>query len=121
MDISGTYKIVAYEPETSFAPSTVEFVKTLRCGDRDDLVWAKSDSSLGADNVILASRHEGSSLLNIVRFPIHVYVCLPKHDGYRLSDSVPTDEISIRSWGLLLELLDDRTDLEMILLGKRKK
>lgn len=121
MEITGTYKLFAYEPPGAFSTVTCDLIKTSRCGDREDLVWVNLRESrqfgLGdlADKTLLATRHEGDDLRFVKELPIHVYVLLVAESVPELAEEIEPDDIRIGFWALLLNVNDERTDLESIL------
>ena len=123
MNIQGTYKLVASEPEKAFEARIVEFIKTFKLGEREDFIWAKAiphfkpptfSINENLEFIMLGTRHFGYSLLEIKEFPIHVYVCAPKLKEDFLADNITPSEVSILNWAMLLDKNDERSDIQSI-------
>ena len=121
MEITGTYKLFAYEPPGAFSTVTCDFIKTSRCVDREDLVWADlrepREFGLGdrTDKTLLATRHEGDDLRFLKELPVHVYVLQVAESVPYLAEEIEPGDLRIGFWALLLDVNDERTDLTRIL------
>ena len=104
------FQFVPFDPQTAFTEREVEFVKWVRCGERDDYLWAKVlppfepyvfATNDPIDTVLVGARHQGESLRTISGAR-HVYVCLPKVQELLLADSIEPDQISILNSAILV-------------------
>jgi hypothetical protein len=78
------FYLISTELRTPYEPRKCKIVKTLRSKIRSDMVLTEVEPPLSSDiyntsapinMLILASRHEGKSLLSISEWPIYVYIC----------------------------------------------
>lgn len=104
------YVLTAYDPETTFEPRRVEFVKPVSSGDRTDCYWVTVSpifekgafvvSEVPTDLLLLAARDEGTDLRRMVG-PTHVYLCTSKFAQDILADYVEPENILMLSWAVI--------------------
>lgn len=104
------HSLLAYDPENTFDPRQIEFIKQVSSGERSDYFWTKVIPRFEKDVfrtvepieiVFLATRHEGKSLLKIIE-ATHVYLCTVKSADLLFADRLNPDDLSIRSWALVV-------------------
>ena len=101
--------LTAYDTTRTWPPTEARFGSRVQVGKRKDFAWAELIPPIqrpdGAEwsTVLLGARHQGFSVWDPPsRWPIHVYVCTTSPDHWGGS-SIPVDEVTIESWGLLHE------------------
>ena len=92
-------------------------VKRLFAPDRDDLLLVEIDPPLvgqqyglgdrDIDLVVVASKHEGSSLFPITKWPAFVYVARPLIENPELRDKLQNDEFELIAWAGLYRTEED--------------
>lgn len=92
-------------------PRRVWCLKRLSGLRRDDLMLVRVDPPImdGADDaekrsidiVVLATRHTGTSLFPVTRFPISVHVLHPLIDNVEARDKLKKDEVRNIAWAEL--------------------
>lgn len=87
-------------------PIEVTLVAHASIGPRTDRAWATLESPLRIngqvrDRALLGARHQGDSVWSEpVRWPVHVYVCVPEVAAESRNDFT-REQVTIAYWGLL--------------------
>ena len=96
------YWLTQYDVELSWAPVAVHFLNAASIGNRNDFRWAEVRPRVLDHRrlVLLGVRHQGESLANPTRWPVHVYVCTVTEDDEQ-AEALTKDRVTIASLGLL--------------------
>jgi hypothetical protein len=93
--------------DPAWGPIETNLVGEASIGERTDWAWAVLESPLRTidgeprGRVLLGARHQGDSVWSDPeRWPIHVYVCVPKRKD-EMTSHFTRDQITIAYWGLL--------------------
>jgi hypothetical protein len=100
--------LASTELRNPYEPRECRVIKRLRSELRDDLALVELEPPLPASvydtpedlgQVILAARHQGSSLFPVTEWPLPVYICVLKHKTVPKSDALDSADIAILDWG----------------------
>jgi hypothetical protein len=100
--------LTSYDVDPGWGPVEADLVGQASIGERTDWAWAVLGAPIRIEDeprtrVLLGSRHQGGSVWSDPeRWPIHVYVCVPKRDSPDgIVGSFDADQVRIAYWGLL--------------------
>jgi hypothetical protein len=98
--------LTSYDMDPAWGPIEANLVGAVTIGQRTDWAWAVLEPPLRMNGdsrvlVLLGARHQGDSVWSEPgRWPIHVYVCVPKR-GDETNSHFTRDQVTIAYWGLL--------------------
>jgi hypothetical protein len=108
--------LTSYDVEPSWGPIEVDLDGEASIGERNDWAWVDLRQPLRLDGeprvrVLLGARHRGNSVwVEPERWPMHVYVCVPKQGVGTTSSHYGREDVTIH-WGLL-HLSRERADTD---------
>ena len=91
-----------------YTPRECHVIRRLRSELRDDLALVELETPLPASvydtpedlgQVILAARHQGSTLFPVTHWPLPVYICVLKVETTSEDDVISSANLSILDWG----------------------
>jgi hypothetical protein len=97
--------LTSYDTDPAWGPIEADLVGAASIGQRTDWAWAVLEPPLRMNRdsrvrVLLGARHRDSVWSEPERWPVHVYVCVPKR-GVEMNSDLTRDQVTIAYWGLL--------------------
>src|SRR5438128_2289682 len=102
-----TFYLVSTELRKPYEPRLCHVLRRLRSEIRDDLAMVEVEPPIPADvydtagdvrTLILAARHQGTSLFPVTEWPLAVYICQIPEQEKLASDAITSDILSILDW-----------------------
>lgn len=106
-----SFYLVSTELREAYEPRACHIIRRLRSELRDDLALVEIDPPLPRNTydtedeisqLILATRHEGTTLFPISNMPLPVYICRISDDVDLKQEVVQSGDISIIDWGEII-------------------
>jgi hypothetical protein len=104
------FYLVSTELREPYTPRACRIVKRIRSDLRDDLALVEImptipretyDTEEDLSKLVLASRHEGTSLFHVTEWPVAVYICYIKGGSNVQDDVISSTDLRIVDWGEL--------------------
>lgn len=104
--------LISTELRDPYTPRKCLVVKRLRSELRDDLALVEIEPPLPASvyntpedirQVILATRHQGTSLFPVTEWPLPVYICVLKDNTASENGVLKSSNLAILDWGEVQE------------------
>ena len=104
--------LTSTELRDPYTPRECRIIRRLRSELRDDLALVEIEPSLPASvyattedlgQVILAARHEGTSLFPVTEWPLPVYICALRSRTPPEEDTINSADLTILDWGEVRE------------------
>ncbi len=98
--------LTSFDIEPAWGPVEMNLEGEASMGERTDWAWAVLHQPLRLDGeprtrVLLAARHRGNSVWSEPeRWPLHVYVCVPRAGVDTTSSHFTPEDVTIH-WGLM--------------------
>lgn len=100
--------LTSTELRDPYTPRECRVIRRLRSELRDDLALVELEPPLPANvyntpedlrQVILAARHEGTSLFPVTEWPLPVYICALRSKTPPEEDTINSADLTIFDWG----------------------
>jgi hypothetical protein len=99
--------LTSFDPDDAWPPVRVRLGQRVQVGERPDYAWAHAESPVPlrdprtpVRDFIVGPRHRGECLDRPTRWPIHVYLLVPR-DAVPVGSAFTIDEVRLTRWGLL--------------------
>lgn len=102
------FYLVSTELREPYEPRACNIIKRLYSELRDDLALVEVspplplyiyDSAEDLNRLIIAARHEGTSIFPVSEWPLGVYICCLKEQGDLDQDVIRSEDLTILDWG----------------------